>query len=391
MPYEGSLQGMTHWGVLIPGESPCGDDLSLDPEFELLHDEIGKDKSLYGDQKTDWIVVFELSDSLLSRTKDLWPFSLLTLAMEREVPPATGDGDVRDVPDALGHIRIYRHAEKFAVKLMVAKGKPQARHFLPLHLKAHLDPLIGPWLEAAPPDDETWDGFMAGATNAEVVAFGVGPGRGIPREAMLEYPILSIKGMIGDVPFNACAAKNTLSADVSCFILLDGVPTPWCAWSIPKRKIWNRRPSAHRFRRNLHRLCDIQAVCSSARVAPESPEGHVCRYAFPPGGTCEGQCAWPRGETERTQGAPRAGRPAWGLSPNICLPPSLVRSRLFPPCGVARRSLNSPYVQYVFVQWLPCTLQAEKKRLFADGVYLETAPRQGKNDSDCHTTQELLT
>ena len=75
MPYEGSLRGMTYWGGLITGESPCGEDLSLDPEFELLSDEIGKDKSLHGDQKTDWIVVFELSDSLLSRTKDLWPFS----------------------------------------------------------------------------------------------------------------------------------------------------------------------------------------------------------------------------------------------------------------------------------------------------------------------------
>ena len=66
---------MGYWGELIAGESPCGEDLYHDPEFELLSNEIGKDKSLHGDQKTDWIVVFELSDSLLSRTKDLWPFS----------------------------------------------------------------------------------------------------------------------------------------------------------------------------------------------------------------------------------------------------------------------------------------------------------------------------
>lgn len=74
MPYTDESHGMAHWGDIIKGDSPCGEDLSLDPEFESLSDEIGKDKSLHGDQKTDWVVVYKLSDSLLRRSKDLWPF-----------------------------------------------------------------------------------------------------------------------------------------------------------------------------------------------------------------------------------------------------------------------------------------------------------------------------
>lgn len=155
--------------------------------------------------------------------------ALLTLAMGRQTPPATafivvGDGDVQDVPHTMGHIRIFRQTEKFAVKLLVAKVKLQPRPPLPLFLKAHLDPLIGAWLEVAPPDNETWDGFMAGVTHAEPVAFGVGPRGTIPKKSTLQYPILGIKGMIGDAPFNACAARNTLSSEDSCFMRLEGVP-----------------------------------------------------------------------------------------------------------------------------------------------------------------------
>lgn len=165
----------------------------------------------------------DFTDSVRSKV------ALLTLAMKRQAPPATafiviGDGDIRDVPYALDHIQIYRNTEKFAVKLLVAKVKPQVRAPLPFHVKAHLDPLIGVWLEVAPPVGETWDGFMAGVTNAEVVAFGVGPGGVIPRKAILHYPILGINGQIGDVPFNACAAKNTLSPEASCFMRLNGAP-----------------------------------------------------------------------------------------------------------------------------------------------------------------------
>jgi len=156
--------------------------------------------------------------------------ALLTLAMLRDRPPVTAfvltDGDdILDAPHAMSHIQIYRHTQKYAVKLMVAKAKPQPFATLPFHARTHLDPLIGAWLEIAPPAGVTWPGFMAGVTNAEISAFGVGPRGVLPVKSTLQFPMLGIKGKLGENPFSACAAKNELSDDISCYMRLNGTPS----------------------------------------------------------------------------------------------------------------------------------------------------------------------
>jgi len=130
----------------------------------------------------------------------------------------------------MNHIQVYRHTQKYAVKLMVAKAKPRPFAALPFHAQAHLDPLIGAWLEIAPPIGETWPGFMAGVTNAKISAFGVGPRGLLPRKSTLEFPMLGIKGTLGEKPFSACAARNSLSDNISCYMRLDGTPSlAFCA------------------------------------------------------------------------------------------------------------------------------------------------------------------
>ena len=164
--------------------------------------------------------------------------AFLTLAMHRDCPPVTafvltdaGDssdisnpGDLMDMPQVMSHIQIYCHTQKYAAKLMVAKAKLQPFPNLPFYAKTHLDPLIGAWLEIAPPPDATWQGFMAGVTKAEISAFGVGPRGVLPVKCALQFPMLGIKGDFGEQPFSACAAKNELSAAVSCYMRLDGAP-----------------------------------------------------------------------------------------------------------------------------------------------------------------------
>lgn len=81
MPYTDELHGFAHWGAPLSGDSPCGEDISLDEVFDQLNDEIGKDKSLHSEQKTDWVAVLQLADSLLTRSKDLWPFSYGIIAV----------------------------------------------------------------------------------------------------------------------------------------------------------------------------------------------------------------------------------------------------------------------------------------------------------------------
>lgn len=155
--------------------------------------------------------------------------AMLTLAMERPAPPATAfvitdEGSVPDLPYSMGHIQIFRHTRKYAVELLVAKVKPQPLMPKPFYVKPHLDPLVGAWLEVGPPADEQWSGFMTGLTNAKISSFGIGPCGAIPAKSTLSFPILGIEGTVGKQPFNACAAKDTLSHEVSCYIRLDGLP-----------------------------------------------------------------------------------------------------------------------------------------------------------------------
>jgi hypothetical protein len=173
-----------------------------------------------------WVVAGkpeDFTDEVRSRV------ALLTLAMQRERPPATAfvltrDGEIRDVPYAVGYIRIYRHTQPYAAKLMLARTRPQSFPVLPFLARAHLDPLMGAWLEIAPPDNERWQGFMAGVTQAEVTAFGVGPEGMPPARSTLHFPLLGITGEMGDSPFSACAARNELSGGTSCYMRLDGAP-----------------------------------------------------------------------------------------------------------------------------------------------------------------------
>ncbi len=155
--------------------------------------------------------------------------SMLTLALRRPAPPLTafvlhGDGEEPALSELLWHVRIFRGNTSFAPKLAAVRARPRPELPRPFHLVAHLDPLIGQWLELAPAQKESWQGFMIGVTGAEVTAFGVGPRDILPEKTTLHYPLCGIKGEWGDQTFSACAAKNEINADNACFIRLEGNP-----------------------------------------------------------------------------------------------------------------------------------------------------------------------
>lgn len=80
MSHTDEPRGLEYWGKIFQGNSPCGEDLSLDPKFEALQNEIQKDASIHDGQKTDWVVVYELADSILARSKDLWAYAYGSVA-----------------------------------------------------------------------------------------------------------------------------------------------------------------------------------------------------------------------------------------------------------------------------------------------------------------------
>jgi hypothetical protein len=176
---------------------------------------------------TAWAIVGKVADFTDEiRSK----IALLTLALTRQKPPLTAfiltdEEGFHDAPYVLNHVRVFGHNKKYAAKLMALRTRPEEFQELPFHVKSHLDPLIGTWLEIGPPDGEVWSGFMAGVTQAEVVAFGVGPRGVLPKTSTLQFPQLGIKGTLGELPLSACAAKNELTTEVSCYMRLEGSPS----------------------------------------------------------------------------------------------------------------------------------------------------------------------
>jgi hypothetical protein len=86
-----------------------------------------------------------------------------------------------------------------------------------------MDSFIGLWLEVGP-KESFWEDFMIGVFGAEIAAFGVGPAGSIPKHSTLAYPMLGIKGNASGLEFSACAARNVLDVNNSCYIKIEGLP-----------------------------------------------------------------------------------------------------------------------------------------------------------------------
>lgn len=63
------------WNANLRQDSPCGDDVSFEPEFETVKGEVAKENSMYAEGPPDWPKVLELSTAILSeQSKDIWVF-----------------------------------------------------------------------------------------------------------------------------------------------------------------------------------------------------------------------------------------------------------------------------------------------------------------------------
>ena len=147
----------------------------------------------------------------------------------------TGSGEPV-VADTLSHVRMFHGKTTFAAKLMAMRMKPPAPSKPPLHIAAHLDPYIGQWLEIGPEAGAVWNGFMTGVIGADVVAFGIGPHGHLPKSSVLNYPQCGIRGNWGEHAFSACAARNELSDDMSCYMRVEGNPRAILAAGYPQEE-----------------------------------------------------------------------------------------------------------------------------------------------------------
>lgn len=151
---------------------------------------------------------------------------LLTVFLVRDA-----GGDI-DLPPLLQHVRLVR-GPAWAAKVMALRQKPLAAGEAPFHLRAHLSPFTGLWLEMGPEAGTEWKGFMVGVTGAEIGALGVGPRGQVPLRCTLHYPQLGILGEVDGQPFYACAAHNTLDEHTVCYVRVDGYASALFVASAP--------------------------------------------------------------------------------------------------------------------------------------------------------------
>jgi hypothetical protein len=158
----------------------------------------------------------------------IYQLTMLTLALRRPQLPVTAfvldNGDiVPDLPPIMAHVMFVNRQSAFAPKLMAAAFKRNVELIRPFHLLSHIDSLLGAWLEIGPDDHaDIWSGFMVGVLEGEISAFAVGPRGDIPRKTKLMYPMFGIQGNWNEYSFSACAAKNTLDVNTSCYIQIAG-------------------------------------------------------------------------------------------------------------------------------------------------------------------------
>lgn len=173
-----------------------------------------------------WVIAGEPAEF----TKDIiCMISLLTLALQRKNKPCTAfinaSGELMPVlPPVLQHIKVYSSSEPFAARLMAARFKPAYSIRTPFFLRAILDPYIGIWLEVGPSDGVIQSGFTIGVLNSDILAFGVGEKGHIPARSTMSYPVLGMKGTLDGNTFSACAAKNEINQQTTCYCRIEGIP-----------------------------------------------------------------------------------------------------------------------------------------------------------------------
>ncbi|MDR2302494.1 MAG: hypothetical protein LBF38_10695 [Deltaproteobacteria bacterium] len=156
--------------------------------------------------------------------------SVLTLALDRKPGPVTAfvtklaDKSDLGLPPILSHVKVFDPLDPYAAKLMAYRFKPPENQPRPFYLKTYASPLIGLWLEVGPNESEKWSGFMLAVTKTLIDVLGVGPRGQLPQKSTVNYPMHGLEGQLGDLKFNASAAKNTLDAETSAFIRLAGPP-----------------------------------------------------------------------------------------------------------------------------------------------------------------------
>lgn len=105
----------------------------------------------------------------------------------------------------------------------------------PARLGVHAQERLGVWLEVHPAPGQTAAGAMLGVSgnNATISFHAVGPAGALPERTVNEYELKGLKFDAGNKPFEAWALQNTMAAEQSYFVRIEGEPDWLAIGSLP--------------------------------------------------------------------------------------------------------------------------------------------------------------
>jgi hypothetical protein len=179
-----------------------------------------------------WLIVGRKTD--FESTRNRYGLSLVTALVgdARQTPlPGVCVGldfqpDAASMPMLIRHFQCLNGSEPAwpAKVVAVAFGivaEPCCAEFR-FNVIAH--PMLGQWFEVGPRAGE-WQGVMFGVDGEGTITHhAVGPRGQLPEKAVLEYPTQGIKATLGETEFTAWSVQNTLGAEDSYYIKVEGFP-----------------------------------------------------------------------------------------------------------------------------------------------------------------------
>ena len=182
------------------------------------------------DTETSLWVIAGSAEDLLPEIR--YGLTLLCLSIRTERPDLSilwVDSDNRLSPDLLPGVFadvpvVASNSRLLGAKLATGANtsvKPVAEY----RLSVHANPGFGVWFEIGPAAGQNWAGALFAVSGGEIRAHGVGPANILPQRCVLEYPVQGMQLRLGEVEYTGWAVANTLNAETSYFVKVEGVPS----------------------------------------------------------------------------------------------------------------------------------------------------------------------
>jgi hypothetical protein len=192
---------------------------------------VGPRDALIAKECTFWAIMG--SGTALNRPETRYGLSLLALCVQSRrgagfpIVVLQTDSDplsAADLPTPLQKALILPAIAPGTPAKLVAKAhRPAPELPAPFYLDMVGSAQIGQWFELRPTQDY-WPGVIFGIDQGEIKFQAVGPAGALPTTSTLNFPMQGLKIEVGERAYTAWAVRNTISAESSYYVKVEGTP-----------------------------------------------------------------------------------------------------------------------------------------------------------------------